>query len=135
MQVLSDVVTYSGWIGTLLSVAYIVVQRVEGRREREQKDQLARMLARVSVEPILLGADLERSSRQWPASRSRNERLRAALIRAAAGHQPLRSVVLQVEGMNCDQDEVIIAAQALAERGLLQVEEPLTLDSILRLRV
>jgi hypothetical protein len=122
-------------VATLLSVAYIFVQRWEGRKEREQKEQLARMLARVSTEPVLLGADPELSRTHWPISKTRNEQIRAALIRAAAGHQSLGQAFGQVQDFGCDQAELVAATQALADSGLLHFEEPLNLDSILSLKV
>lgn len=130
-----NVVTYSGWAGTLFSVAYIFVQRLEGRREKEQKEQLSRMLAHLSAEPVLLGADSESSRTRWPVSRTRNERIRSALIRAAAERQSLNAAFKQVQGFECDEAELLEAAHALAGSGLLHFEEPLNLNSVLSLRV
>ena len=129
------VVTYTGWVATLLSAAYIFVQRLEGRKVREQNEQLAQTLARLSTKPVLLGADPELSSTRWPISRARNEQVRAVLIRAAAGHQSLGQAFRQVQDFGCDQAELVEAAQALADSGLLHFEEPLNLESILTLRV
>ena len=135
MGLFADIVTYSGWVGTLISVAYIFVQRTEGKRDKEQKEQLSRMLAHLSTEPVLLGADSAASHTNWPASTSRNERIRGALIRAAAGHQPLLQALRQLQDFECDEQELTAAARALAASGLLNFEEPLTLHSALSLRV
>ncbi len=135
MSVFTEVVTYSGWVGTLVGVAYIVVQRVEGRRDKDQKEQLSELLARLSTEPVLLGADSESSRTSWPVSSTRTERIRSVLIRAAAGQQTLQQVCRQVQDFGCDQTELMQAARALANSGLLQFEEPLKLDSTLTLKV
>jgi len=135
LSAFADVVTYSGWVGTLVSVAYILVQRVEGRQDKEQKEQLSQMLAHLSTQPVLLGADSESSRTSWPVSRTRNERIRSVLIRAAAGQQTLRQACRQVQDFGCDQAELMQAARALADSGLLQFKEPLELDSTLTLKV
>jgi len=92
------------------------------------------MLARVSNEPILLGADPKRSTAPFPTLGRQNERLRAALIRAGAGNQPLRSILGQAQDLGYDRDELVRVAQSLGDKGLLQFEQPLHLDSTLRLR-
>lgn len=135
MSLFADVVTYSGWVGTLVSVAYIVVQRLEGRHEKEQKEQLSRVLAHLSTEPVLLGADSESSRTHWPVSTTRNERIRGVLIRAAAGHQPLKQAFRNVQDFECNERELMEAARALAGSGLLNFEEPLNMNSVLSLKV
>jgi hypothetical protein len=135
VSLFANVVTYSGWVGTLASVAYIVVQRLEARHEKEQKEQLSRVLAHISTEPVLLGADSDSSRTRWPVSTTRNERIRGVLIRAAAGHQPLRQALRNVRDFECDERELMQAAHAIAGSGLLNFEEPLNMNSVLGLKV
>lgn len=118
-----------------MGVAYIVVQRLEARHEKEQKEQLSRMLAHISTEPVLFGADSESSRARWPVSTTRNERIRGVLIRAAAGHQPLKQAFRNVRDFECDERELMEAAHALAGSGLLNFEEPLNMNSVLSLKV
>lgn len=135
MSLFTSVVTYSGWAGTLVSVAYIFVQRLEARHEKGQKEQLSRVLAQISTEPVLLGADAESSRTRWPVSTTRNERIRGVLIRTAAGRQPLKQAFRNIRDFECDERELMEAAHALAGSGLLNFEEPLNMNSVLSLKV
>ena len=134
MGIFNDIVEYSGWLATLLGVIYIFVQRSEARRNKLQTQQLSEMLANASSRPVLLGADPEGSSKNWPVSTGHSQRLRTILIRAAAGNQSLRTVLAH-QGSDGDPEELMTIAQMLADRGLLRFDAPLSLDTPLHLKV
>lgn len=135
MNIFDGIVTYSGWIIGLLSFAYIGVERIEIRRERAAKEQLATLVARASAEPVVLGADSPQSTDHWQTTTSRTQRIRAALVKAAAGELPLRTALRGVQSFGGDEAELIAAAENLEKRGLLEFESPPTLDTVLRLKV
>ena len=135
MTLFTNIVAYTGWIATLISATYIIFQRRHERRQQVQLDELSGMLARASQQPILVGGDIERSSSHWNVSGSREEDIRAALIQAASRRRPLESVLAKFELSQCDEAELLRATQVLSAKGLLEFDAPLSMKSILKLRV
>jgi len=135
MSVFAPVVAYSGWIATLISAAYILVQRRQQLDQKSQLDELSGVLARASQQPILVGGETERSAAPWKVSEVREDGIRSALIQAAAGRRTLESVLSRLEESQCDESELLRATEMLRTKGLLEFDAPLTMQSTLRLRV
>jgi hypothetical protein len=115
----------------LASFGYIFVAERRERHEREQKDQLTRVLAKATVEPVVFGEDGLRSARATHLGP--DERVRAALIKAAVARRPVRTVLDHLPGTGLSERDLLDAVATLASSGLLRFDPPLGRDSILEL--
>jgi hypothetical protein len=132
MNVFDGVVTYSGWVASLIGLGYIGVQHVDGRRKGRLMDDMALMIERLhkQIEEQSEPAPIATNS---PGRVSRDQHVRVALIRAAAGHQSIRFAVKQLRGLSFDSQDVLTTAEDLRSRRLLKFDEPLDLDTRLDL--
>jgi hypothetical protein len=135
MSALNEAVAVSGWVGTFIGVAYIGVQRVEARRERTQKEQLASLLARAVDQPVFLGVDGDATWQHVTRPAQHREQVRAALVKAAAGHQPLKVALAQLRDLKYEELEIVAVAEDLKARNLLDFSQPVTSETVLSLRV
>ena len=132
MSVFDGVVTYSGWVASLIGLVYIGVQHVDGRRKGRLLSDMALRIDRLH-EQTEASVELPVHITNTPGRATRDEQLRAALIRAAAGNQSIRSALKQVRGLSYATHDVLATAEELRQRRLLKFSDPLSVDTQLEL--
>jgi len=129
MSAVSWAITLSGWVASMLSLAYVIVVEIRRKREKKQWDALTLALERAVTEPVVVGDDGLRSAR--PVG---SQEIRKAIIRTAAAEEHITEARRYLESGVLDENDLMSNVKMLADAGLLEFDEPLTTETMLRLR-